>query len=162
MEGLGCFFPPPSAVYIVRETATFKAEVRASADGNFYGQALAIRLDYNKQCNLVICLMQTGRLVEAKSLLRIVPKPSSNYNAESYLRSFDRAFEMLEELEKQSTPHAKKEEIKQVESTTPSANVPTLLNENSSPSASIYFTPQSAFRRGRWIQYDESFPSADR
>nr|XP_010927030.3 uncharacterized protein LOC105049157 [Elaeis guineensis] len=74
---------------------------------SLYWQALAIEPDHNKQCNLAICLMKTGRLVEAKSLLQNIKEPSreaqiTNSSTESYLRSFERASEMLMTLESQS------------------------------------------------------------
>ena len=59
--------------------------------------------DKNKECNLAICLMHMNRLAEAKSLLHAV-KASSGRNVmdESYSKSFERACEILNELEAQS------------------------------------------------------------
>ncbi|OEL38627.1 Protein POLLENLESS 3-LIKE 2 [Dichanthelium oligosanthes] len=66
-----------------------------------YRQALAIEADYNKECNLAICLMKTGKLTEAKYLLQAIPY---NCDYESHVKSLSRATEMLRELELQSLP----------------------------------------------------------
>ncbi|KAF8712798.1 hypothetical protein HU200_028570 [Digitaria exilis] len=66
-----------------------------------YRQALAIEADYNKECNLAICLMKTGKLAEAKYLLQAIPY---NCDDESHVKSLSRATEMLRELELQSLP----------------------------------------------------------
>ncbi|KAK3122644.1 hypothetical protein QOZ80_8AG0616280 [Eleusine coracana subsp. coracana] len=66
-----------------------------------YRQALAIEADYNKECNLAICLMRTGKLAEAKYLLQAIPYNSDD---ESHVKSLSRATEMLRELELQSLP----------------------------------------------------------
>ncbi|XP_058100142.1 uncharacterized protein LOC131244679 [Magnolia sinica] len=70
-----------------------------------YRKALCIEPDKNKQCNLAICLMQTGRISEARSLLeRIQPSSldSDKRGPDSYMKSFERACEMLAGLECQS------------------------------------------------------------
>ncbi|CAO2186820.1 unnamed protein product [Urochloa humidicola] len=66
-----------------------------------YRQALAIEADYNKECNLAICLMKTGKLAEAKYLLQAIP---NNCDDESHVKSLSRATEMLREHELQSLP----------------------------------------------------------
>ncbi|XP_062191138.1 uncharacterized protein LOC133894953 [Phragmites australis] len=66
-----------------------------------YRQALAIEADYNKECNLAICLMKTGKLAEAKYLLQTIP---FNCDDESHVKSLSRATEMLKEFESQSLP----------------------------------------------------------
>ncbi|KAG0522362.1 hypothetical protein BDA96_07G030500 [Sorghum bicolor] len=66
-----------------------------------YRQALAIEADYNKECNLAICLMKTGKLAEAKYLIQAIPY---NCDDESHVKSLSRATEMLRELELQSLP----------------------------------------------------------
>ncbi|CAO2176602.1 unnamed protein product [Urochloa humidicola] len=66
-----------------------------------YRQALAMEADYNKECNLAICLMKTGKLAEAKYLLQAIPY---NCDDESHVKSLSRATEMLRELELQSLP----------------------------------------------------------
>ncbi|RZC47007.1 hypothetical protein C5167_039949 [Papaver somniferum] len=65
-----------------------------------YRKALSIEPDKNKECNLAICLMHKGRIMEAKSLLETVkPSVAERELADSYIKSFDRATEMLSELE---------------------------------------------------------------
>ncbi|KAJ1267127.1 hypothetical protein BS78_07G032600 [Paspalum vaginatum] len=66
-----------------------------------YRQALAIEADYNKECNLAICLMKTGKLTEAKYLIQAIP---FNCEDESHVKSLSRATDMLRELELQSLP----------------------------------------------------------
>ncbi|XP_048544595.1 uncharacterized protein LOC125523616 isoform X1 [Triticum urartu] len=66
-----------------------------------YRQALAMEADYNKECNLAICLMKMGKVAEAKYLLQPIPY---NCKDENHLRSFARATEMLRELESQTLP----------------------------------------------------------
>lgn len=66
-----------------------------------YRKALSIEPDNNKVCNLGICLMKQGRLEEAKSMLQSVT-PACNDNrwaSDSHLKSYERAQEMLQELE---------------------------------------------------------------
>ncbi|EMS61123.1 hypothetical protein TRIUR3_09752 [Triticum urartu] len=67
----------------------------------FQRQALAIETDYNKECNLAICLMKLGKVAEAKYLLQAIPY---NCNDENHVRSFARATEVLRELESQALP----------------------------------------------------------
>ncbi|KAF7090415.1 hypothetical protein CFC21_093168 [Triticum aestivum] len=66
-----------------------------------YRQALAIETDYNKECNLAICMMKMGKVAEAKYLLQAIPY---NCNDENHVRSFARATEVLRELESQALP----------------------------------------------------------
>ncbi|KAH7545511.1 hypothetical protein FEM48_Zijuj01G0101600 [Ziziphus jujuba var. spinosa] len=68
-----------------------------------YRKALLLEPDPNKQCNLAICLMYMNRLTEAKSLLQAVRASSGNTPMdESYAKSFERAHQMLTELDQQS------------------------------------------------------------
>ncbi|XP_050370058.1 uncharacterized protein LOC126788133 [Argentina anserina] len=68
-----------------------------------YKNALALEPDKNKQCNLAVCLMCMNRITEARHLLQAVRNSSGNKPMdESYAKSFERAFEMLTELEQQS------------------------------------------------------------
>jgi len=67
----------------------------------WHRQALAIEADYNKECNLAICLMKTGKLAEAKYLIQAIPY---NCDDESHVKSLSRATEMLRELDLQSLP----------------------------------------------------------
>lgn len=64
-----------------------------------YRQALAIEADYNKECNLAICLMKIGKVAEAKYLLQSIP---CNSNDENHVRSLARATEVLREIESQT------------------------------------------------------------
>ncbi|BBN05903.1 hypothetical protein MPTK1_3g16860 [Marchantia polymorpha subsp. ruderalis] len=66
-----------------------------------YRKALSIGPDNNKVCNLGICLMKQGRLEEAKSMLQsVVPAcPDTRWGSDSHLKSYERAQEMLLELE---------------------------------------------------------------
>ncbi|MCO5560929.1 hypothetical protein L7F22_014549 [Adiantum nelumboides] len=66
-----------------------------------YRKALSIEPDNNKVCNLGICLMKQGRLREAKTMLKSV-KPAagdSPWGSDSHLKSFERAQQMLKEME---------------------------------------------------------------
>lgn len=69
--------------------------------GTICRKALSIEPDNNKVCNLGICLMKQGRLEEAKAMLQSVT-PACNDNrwaSDSHLKSYERAQEMLQELE---------------------------------------------------------------
>lgn len=64
-------------------------------------RALCLEPDKNKQCNLAICLMRMGRIPEAKSLIDDVRDHSAESDSgdEPFSKSFDRAVEMLAEVE---------------------------------------------------------------
>ncbi|CAE6185540.1 unnamed protein product [Arabidopsis arenosa] len=66
-----------------------------------YRRALGLERDKNKQCNLAICLMRMGRIPEAKSLLDDVrdSPAESECGDEPFAKSYDRAIEMLAEIE---------------------------------------------------------------
>ncbi|EPS60432.1 hypothetical protein M569_14371, partial [Genlisea aurea] len=70
-----------------------------------YRKALTYEIDKNKQCNLAMCLIQMNRLAEAKFLLQVVKGDGSSQNSnsppmdESHVKSYERACEMLAELE---------------------------------------------------------------
>lgn len=69
----------------------------------YYRKALSLGVDKNKQCNLAICLMHMNRMTEAKSLLQAVKVSAGNRQMDSsYARSFERAIQMLTELESPS------------------------------------------------------------
>ncbi|PIA25094.1 hypothetical protein AQUCO_12500007v1 [Aquilegia coerulea] len=71
-----------------------------------YRKALSIEQDKNKQCNLAICLMNRGEIMEAKSLLQTVtPSSTERELVDPFIKSFDRAYEMLIELESKSCPN---------------------------------------------------------
>ncbi|KAG7542094.1 Tetratricopeptide repeat-containing domain [Arabidopsis thaliana x Arabidopsis arenosa] len=66
-----------------------------------YRRALGLEQDKNKICNLAICLMRMGRIPEAKSLLDDVrdSPAESECRDEPFAKSYDRAVEMLAEIE---------------------------------------------------------------
>ncbi|RIA04040.1 hypothetical protein BRARA_K01812 [Brassica rapa] len=66
-----------------------------------YRRALCLEPDKNKQCNLAICLMRMGRIPEAKSLIDAVRDSSAEIESgdEPFTKSYDRAVEMLAEVE---------------------------------------------------------------
>ncbi|KAF6174343.1 hypothetical protein GIB67_040836 [Kingdonia uniflora] len=66
-----------------------------------YRRALSLALDNNKMCNLGICLMKQGRIVEAKETLRKVKPAMADgpRGVDSHLKAFERAQEMLRDLE---------------------------------------------------------------
>lgn len=66
-------------------------------------KALSLESDKNKQCNLAICLMHMNRISEAKSLLQDVKVSAGTEEMdESYAKSYERAMEILLQLETQS------------------------------------------------------------
>ncbi|XP_077243900.1 uncharacterized protein LOC143884293 [Tasmannia lanceolata] len=65
----------------------------------YYRKALTIEPDKNRQCNLALCLMQTGRIAEAKSILHGIKPPVDNHAPDSYFKSYERACEILADLE---------------------------------------------------------------
>ncbi|RWV91910.1 hypothetical protein BHE74_00024005 [Ensete ventricosum] len=73
-----------------------------------YRRALLIGPDNNKMCNLGICLMKQGRIPEAKETLKRV-RPAvvdSLRGADSHLKAFERAQEMLRDLEAKLSGHS--------------------------------------------------------
>ncbi|XP_051124820.1 protein POLLENLESS 3 [Andrographis paniculata] len=82
-----------------------------------YRKALSFESDKNKQCNLAICLMNTNKMAEAKFLLQAI-KVASNNGAmdESYAKSYERAAELLAELESSQQHVRKPPPVKQTES----------------------------------------------
>ncbi|KAK8551054.1 hypothetical protein V6N13_119544 [Hibiscus sabdariffa] len=68
-----------------------------------YRKALSLEPDNNKQCNLSICLMHMNRISEAKSLLQDVKASAGTEEMdESYSKSYERAMEILMQVESQS------------------------------------------------------------
>ncbi|KAG6419394.1 hypothetical protein SASPL_121614 [Salvia splendens] len=65
-----------------------------------YRKALSFESDKNKQCNLAVCLMHMNKLTEAKFLLQSIPSDSGAVD-ESYVKSYERASEILAEFESQ-------------------------------------------------------------
>ncbi|CAK7345890.1 unnamed protein product [Dovyalis caffra] len=69
----------------------------------YYRKSLSLEPDQNKKCNLAICLMHMNRIPEAKSLLQTVKALSgSKPMDDSYAKSFERACQILTELESHS------------------------------------------------------------
>ncbi|KAF7851426.1 hypothetical protein BT93_L3966 [Corymbia citriodora subsp. variegata] len=65
-----------------------------------YREALSLESDKNKECNLAICLMHMNRIAEAKAVLDAVRGSCSDGDMDdSYAKSFDRALQMLNEIE---------------------------------------------------------------
>ncbi|KAL9241418.1 hypothetical protein vseg_015533 [Gypsophila vaccaria] len=66
-----------------------------------YRRALSIAPDNNKMCNLGICLMKQGRIVEAKENLRRVKPAMADgpRGVDSHLKAYERAQQMLADLE---------------------------------------------------------------
>lgn len=66
-----------------------------------YRRALTVAPDNNKMCNLGICLMKQGRVAEAKDTLRQVRPAVADgpRGVDSHLKAFERAQEMLRDLE---------------------------------------------------------------
>ncbi|KAK1309345.1 hypothetical protein QJS10_CPA09g00751 [Acorus calamus] len=69
----------------------------------YYRKSLSMESDPNKQCNLAICLLQAGKVTEAKSLLQeIRPSSMDISKTESFAKSFRRASRLLAEFESRS------------------------------------------------------------
>ncbi|XP_027931542.1 protein POLLENLESS 3 [Vigna unguiculata] len=69
-----------------------------------YRKALSFEVDRNKQCNLAICLMHMNKIKEAKFLLQAVRTATKNRKMdESFAKSFERASQMLIEIETSSS-----------------------------------------------------------
>ena len=68
-----------------------------------YRKYFSIELGNNKMCNLRICLMNQGRIGEEKSMLQCVKLASDGpWGLDFDLKSYERAQEMLGELQSQS------------------------------------------------------------
>lgn len=70
-----------------------------------YRRALLIGPDNNKTCNLGICLMKQGRVTAAKETLKRVRPAMTDgpRGVDSHLKAFERAQEMLRDLESKTT-----------------------------------------------------------
>ncbi|XP_076904695.1 protein SULFUR DEFICIENCY-INDUCED 1-like [Bidens hawaiensis] len=65
-----------------------------------YRKALSLEPDKNKRCNLAICLMYMKKMTEAKFLLSTVKESNSMRDVdESYAKSYERAIQVMEEIE---------------------------------------------------------------
>ncbi|OVA19608.1 Tetratricopeptide repeat-containing domain [Macleaya cordata] len=80
-----------------------------------YRRALLIAPDNNKMCNLGICLMKQGRISEAKETLRRV-RPAmvdGPRGTDSHLKAFERAQQMLRDLESEMMNKGGEDRVKQ-------------------------------------------------
>lgn len=80
--------------------ALMQKENYTEAEGA-YRRALLIGPDNNKMCNLGICLMKQGRVLEAKDVLKQVRPAAVDglRGADSHLKAYERAQEMLQDLD---------------------------------------------------------------
>ncbi|KAL6846038.1 hypothetical protein ACP4OV_023486 [Aristida adscensionis] len=80
--------------------ALMQKENYTEAEGA-YRRALLIGPDNNKMCNLGICLLKQGRVLEAKDVLKQVRPAAVDglRGADSHLKAYERAQEMLRDLE---------------------------------------------------------------
>jgi hypothetical protein len=116
---------------------------------------LSLETDRNKQCNLAICLMHMNRIAEAKSLLQAVRSSSGNRQMdESYANSFERALQILTELESSSLLNPiKQEEGNQNEI---QRSFTSLTNRNSKEVNSFTSGGQHCHSAGQWADgHDE-------
>ncbi|PIM98312.1 hypothetical protein CDL12_29204 [Handroanthus impetiginosus] len=83
-----------------------------------YRKALSFESDKNKQCNLAVCLMHMNKLAEAKFLLQAMKVSSDNANMDEshHAKSYERATQMLAELESQRVLNPIKETARENES----------------------------------------------
>ncbi|KAJ9550176.1 hypothetical protein OSB04_014221 [Centaurea solstitialis] len=65
-----------------------------------YRKALSLEPDKNKRCNLAICLMYMDKMTEAKFLLSTIKDSNRReMEDESYVKSYERAIQVMNELE---------------------------------------------------------------
>ncbi|MCD7455170.1 hypothetical protein HAX54_027246 [Datura stramonium] len=82
----------------------------------YYRKALSLEPDKNKQSNLAICLMHMNKIAEARFLLQSIKASDRRQMDDSCTKSFERATQMLAELESHGTRNFKEqeEEIREV------------------------------------------------
>ncbi|CAN4098875.1 unnamed protein product [Withania somnifera] len=82
----------------------------------YYRKALSLESDKNKQSNLAICLMHMNKITEARFLLQSIKASDRRQMDDSSTKSFERATQMLAELEPHGTQNSKEqeEEIREV------------------------------------------------
>ncbi|KAL8135190.1 uncharacterized protein LOC141720854 [Apium graveolens] len=73
-----------------------------------YRKALSLEQDKNKQFNLAICLMYTNRMTEAKFLLESARSSENGLMEATHVKSFERASQILVELESNSCEETRK------------------------------------------------------
>ncbi|XP_018829559.1 protein POLLENLESS 3-LIKE 2 [Juglans regia] len=117
-----------------------------------YRRALSIAPDNNKMCNLGICLMKQGRIVEAKETLRLV-KPAvadGPRGTDSHLKAYERAQQMLKDLESEMMNRGGGDRVEQrrlFDAFLGSSSIwqPQPCKDHSSLPASNSITPQDEF-----------------
>ncbi|XP_004242080.1 uncharacterized protein [Solanum lycopersicum] len=82
----------------------------------YYRKALSLESDKNKQSNLAICLMHMNKIAEARFLLQSIKTSDRRQMDESCTKSFERATQMLAELESHGIQNSKEqvEEMREV------------------------------------------------
>ncbi|CAN4100925.1 unnamed protein product [Withania somnifera] len=75
----------------------------------YYRKALSLESDQNKQSNLAICLMHMNKITEARFLLQSIKASDRRQMDDSCTKSFERATQMLAELESHGTRNSKEE-----------------------------------------------------
>ncbi|KAF3657861.1 protein POLLENLESS 3 [Capsicum chacoense] len=76
----------------------------------YYRKALSLESDKNKQSNLAICLMHMNKITEARFLLQSIKASDRRQMDESCTKSFERATQMLAELESHGARNTKEQE----------------------------------------------------
>ncbi|XP_016448629.1 protein POLLENLESS 3-like [Nicotiana tabacum] len=76
----------------------------------YYRKALSLEPDKNKQSNLAICLMHMNKITEAKFLIQSIKASDRRQMDDSCIKSFERATQMLAELESHGTWNSKEHE----------------------------------------------------
>ncbi|KAL9265552.1 POLLENLESS 3-like protein [Drosera capensis] len=70
----------------------------------YYRKALSIEIDRNKQCNLAVCLLHMNKVMEARLLIQVIKASAGDRPMdESCLKSFERATQLLAEIESQTS-----------------------------------------------------------
>ncbi|XP_060174540.1 protein POLLENLESS 3-like [Lycium barbarum] len=76
----------------------------------YYRKALSLEPDKNKQSNLAICLMHLNKITEARFLIQSIKASDRRQMDDSCTKSFERATQMLAELESHGTLNSKEPE----------------------------------------------------
>ncbi|KAJ8560310.1 hypothetical protein K7X08_004368 [Anisodus acutangulus] len=76
----------------------------------YYRKALSLEPDKNKQSNLAICLMHMNKITEAMFLIQSIKASDRRQMDDSCTKSFERATQMLAELESHGTLNSKEQE----------------------------------------------------
>ncbi|KAK4376003.1 hypothetical protein RND71_006680 [Anisodus tanguticus] len=76
----------------------------------YYRKALSLEPDKNKQSNLAICLMHMNKITESRFLIQSIKASDRRQMDDSCTNSFERATQMLAELESHGTLNSKEQE----------------------------------------------------